>query len=143
MAEDPSGRVEAPAALLPAAGKGRRSHHGKARPVAAPPPPAPDVSLRTVESAWQGLWVCLRLVGGLAGFECDCAVLPAEEARADAAALLPIVQRHPWIARVLGLIGAPVVILQRIGQHFRRRPPKAAPPKPSAVAPAPSAPRIA
>lgn len=77
---------------------------------------APD--LRSVEAAWQGLWLILRVFGSFVGFVSDVKVLPDSEAREDAQALLPIVQRHPFIARVLGWIGAPVVLATRISQHF-------------------------
>jgi hypothetical protein len=78
-------------------------------------------NVRTVEAAWQGMWVLMRIIARIFGFECDAPNLPTDEAKEDAAALLPVVERHPTIGRVLSWIGAPIVILQRVTQHFRRR----------------------
>lgn len=87
----------------------------------------PEVSKRMVEATWQGLWVLLVILGGLFGFESDVGTLPEEEAREDAEALTPLIQRHPWIARILAFIGGPIVIVKRVMLHFRRKPAKVSP----------------
>lgn len=92
------------------------------RPRAAKPEQV-EISAGMVESAWQGGWLVLRFALGLFGFESDVKTLPQEEAKEDARDLVPIVRRHPVLARVLSWIGAPVVIVKRVMQHFHRRPP--------------------
>lgn len=77
--------------------------------------------LRSVEAAWQGVWMVLRFGGRLLGFECDTPMLPDAEAQADAKSLQAVVQRHPRAMQILAWVGAPVVMLQRIAQHFRRK----------------------
>jgi len=79
------------------------------------------VELRSVEAAWQGIWLLLRFGGRLLGFECDSPMLPDEEAQADAKSLQAVVQRHPRAMQVLAWIGAPVVMVQRIAQHFSKK----------------------
>lgn len=125
--------------LEPAEPKARRPY-GPRKPHAAPP--AAPVELSTVEAGLQGLWLVLRFVFSFFGWESDVAVLPRDEARGDAKALQPIVTRFPAIVRMLSWIGAPVVIVQRVMQHFhRRRAPEKGKPESAAVgkAPAPAA----
>lgn len=114
---------EAPPFDPPKRGRGRPPGSRTKRPTTttdeAGDSGGPD--LRSVEAAWQGAWLVLRLIGSFLGYASDVPTLPADEASADAAALLPIVQRHPGIAKILGWIGAPVVLIQRVTQHFHAK----------------------
>ncbi len=102
--------------------KGRgRPGRGSARGQKAAARESGGGDARSVEAAWQGLWIVIRIVARLLGFEADVPTLPDEEARADALALAPVIDRHPTLARVLSWVGAPVVIVQRIAQHFHRK----------------------
>lgn len=94
---------------------------GRGRPPKAKKSDDPGTNPRNVEAAWQGLWLVLRLLGRLFGFECDADTLPDDEIKSDATALLPVVERHPSLARVLGWIGAPFVVIHRVSQHFHKR----------------------
>lgn len=94
---------------------------GRGRPPKSAKKEEGGTNPRNVEAAWQGMWLVLRLLGRLFGFESDVDTLPDEEVKSDATALLPVVERHPALARVLGWIGAPFVIIHRVSLHFHKR----------------------
>lgn len=112
----PAGAAPAPKAppLEPAEKRGRGRPPGSTNK-----PKVEEPNLDAIEAAWQGLWIIIRLLAGLFGFETDVATLPSKEARDDAKVfvLIPGVSR----LRFLQWIGAPVVLVKRIAQHFRRK----------------------
>lgn len=133
-----SSEAEGPAELQP-----RRRRH-RAKP---PEPPKPGtVSERALASAWQGAFLIMRLLTWLlAGREASplprwtgelwsLTPLTADEAEEDARELMPSLgDLPPGVVRFLSMIGAPVLMAQRVSDHLRRAPkPKAAPPPPAA-----------
>src|SRR5512143_3763486 len=85
-------------------------------------PKAPtETDLNQVRNAWLGLWLVIKLIARFLGYEEVEGALTNEKAMEDAQALAPIVQRHPTLGRILSWIGAPIVIVRRISEGFKRK----------------------
>lgn len=94
-------------------------------PNAVKPAPLPKRSneewQEEVANAWLGLWILIKLVASLFGFQEKAPGLTAEEAREDAVTLTPIVQKYPTLTKFVSWIAAPIVVINRIRTKFERK----------------------
>ncbi len=91
-------------------------------------PQAPPVDLRMVENAYAGLWLVMKLtVWWLARATHVLDDLSTTEITTDSKLLLPLVERHPTLSRILSWIGAPIVLVRRVHEKLRRKPIEPAP----------------
>jgi hypothetical protein len=77
--------------------------------------------VRSAEAAWQALWVLLRILGSFLGYTSDVKTLPEEEAKSDATAIATFFAGHQAAFKVLSFLGAPLVLIQRVTQHFSKK----------------------
>lgn len=129
-----AGPPEKKAPLPPAPPLARR---GPGRP---PNPPAPDAKTpgsaspapekkparalteTTIRAAYVGFWFLARFALSFFGWESDVKSLPEPELKEDVPELVAWAKEYPsWALRVLAWIGGPLIVLQRMSQHFHRR----------------------
>jgi len=133
FADTPSMEAPKPPPLEPVKKRGRPPGSKTAKPA----PEVEQLDTKSVAAGWIGLFWLLRIVMSWFGYDCDVKMLPAEEATQDAKVLVTVPIVHKL--RFLSWVGAPIVILQRVSQHFHKRPSKLAPGAQSpAPAPAPT-----
>jgi hypothetical protein len=95
---------------------------GEPAKAATPATPPRPVTETTIRAAYVGLWFLLRFVGSLLGFQSDVKSLPEPELKEDLPELTAWAREYPsWALRVLAWIGGPLVVFQRVSQHFTRR----------------------
>jgi hypothetical protein len=89
---------------------------------AAPPVERPQVTLQDVQAAWAGVWTLLCLCSRFFGYESDAWALSAADLAEDARGLLPLARRLPWAVSLLGWVGGPILCVQRVREHFKKKP---------------------
>jgi hypothetical protein len=93
------------------------------------------LTVKTLASAWQGLWLVSRLLTWLFAGRANSPIalatraqwsltdLTADEADEDAKLLLPLARELPAFAlTVMAWIGAPVLLAKRVHAHLVKRP---------------------